>query len=277
MPIVPTGVHFPLDGGAIVELVQFVDGQGVHIGADGEGFGSWLAGAPAQQANDPGLCDTGLHLQSRAGQALCHKTRGAYLVEGEFGVRVQVATEGHHVGDELIDIGFQLVQCGHSTSCLSVICPIIWHFCQVSWPQGEQGNEKSKQRATGERSPMSGRVMWAHPPSDSGGEFNYRARTLRREAKNHAPFYHSPPLSHEVSRLACHHGPPLSSSSLLASSHGFRFPDGGGVRNHSETCVGSIVSCTTASKCSRNCSRSTSWCKVALKAATTFAASYLRR
>src|SRR5260221_12216795 len=50
-----------------------------------------------------------------------------------------------------------------------------------------------------------------------------------------------------------------------------------GGRNQSETCAGCIVSCTTASKCSRNWSRSTSWRKAALKPAKTFAASYLRR
>src|SRR5215471_7503781 len=90
MPIVPAGMHFPVDGGAIVDLVHFVEGQGVHIGADGDGFRSWLAGVSAQQANDACFCDTSLHLESQAAQALCHKTRGAYLLEPEFGVRVLV-------------------------------------------------------------------------------------------------------------------------------------------------------------------------------------------
>src|SRR5260370_39333707 len=49
-----------------------------------------------------------------------------------------------------------------------------------------------------------------------------------------------------------------------------------GGRNHSETCTGCIVSCTTASNCSRNWSRSTSWPKGALKPPTAFhAASFL--
>src|SRR5215467_1274544 len=55
------------------------------------------------------------------------------------------------------------------------------------------------------------------------------------------------------------------------------FSSWSGGRNHSETCAGCIVSCTTPSKCSRNWFKSTSWRKVALKAATTFTASYLRR
>src|SRR6266571_4692051 len=95
---------------AIVDLVHFVDGQRIHIGADGDGFRSCLAGAPAQQADDACFCDTSLHLQSQAVQALCHNTGGAYLLEREFGVLMQVATYGNHVGDEFIDVGFQLVR-----------------------------------------------------------------------------------------------------------------------------------------------------------------------
>src|SRR5215469_985597 len=49
------------------------------------------------------------------------------------------------------------------------------------------------------------------------------------------------------------------------------------LRTHKEICAGCIVSCTTTSTRSRNWSRSTSWRKVALKAARVLAASYLRR
>ena len=41
--------------------------------------------------------------------------------------------------------------------------------------------------------------------------------------------------------------------------------------------AGCIVSCTTASNCPRNCSRSTSLRSVALKAASVFSASYFWR
>src|SRR6266487_5779037 len=57
--------------------------------------------------------------------------------------------------------------------------------------------------------------------------------------------------------FASHHGFALSSSSLLASRHIFRFLDGSGGLSQRETCAGCIVSCTTASNCSRNWSRST--------------------
>src|SRR5436305_1937132 len=50
-----------------------------------------------------------------------------------------------------------------------------------------------------------------------------------------------------------------------------------GGRNHSETCLGCIVSCTTVSRCSLNCVRSTSLRRVVLKAVRVLAASYLRR
>src|SRR6266568_6927251 len=74
-----------------------------------------------------------------------------------------------------------------------------------------------------------------------------------------------------------HHGSPHSSSSILASNHVFRFLDGSGGRNHSETWEGCIVSWTTATNCSLNCSKSTSLRNVALKVARVRAASYLRR
>ena len=77
--------------------------------------------------------------------------------------------------------------------------------------------------------------------------------------------------------LHSHHGSTLSSSSILASSHGCRFLDGSGGRNHSEICAGCIVSWTTAISCSRKASRSTSWRSVELKVATILTASYLRR
>src|SRR5258708_13965468 len=77
--------------------------------------------------------------------------------------------------------------------------------------------------------------------------------------------------------LPSHHGSTLSSSSILASSHGCRFLDGSGGRNHSEICAGCIVSWTTAISCSRKASRSTSWRSVELKVATILTASYLRR
>src|SRR5712691_4902641 len=48
-------------------------------------------------------------------------------------------------------------------------------------------------------------------------------------------------------------------------------------RNHSETCVGCIVSSTTDSRCSCNWYKSTSLRKATLKAARVRAASYLRR
>src|SRR5215469_13331892 len=58
---------------------------------------------------------------------------------------------------------------------------------------------------------------------------------------------------------------------------GVRWMSCAGGRNHSETCAGCIVSCTTATNCSRNSVKSTSVRSVSLKAAKTLAASYLRR
>src|SRR6266571_661002 len=54
-------------------------------------------------------------------------------------------------------------------------------------------------------------------------------------------------------------------------------PSCSGGRNHNETWEGCIVSWTTTTKSSCSCSKSTSWRKVALKAARVRSASYLRR
>ena len=48
-------------------------------------------------------------------------------------------------------------------------------------------------------------------------------------------------------------------------------------RSQREICAGCIVSCTTVTSRSRNSSRSTSLRRVALKAVSVLAASYLRR
>src|SRR5258708_4456553 len=81
----------------------------------------------------------------------------------------------------------------------------------------------------------------------------------------------------KASFFSSHHGATHSSSALLVSSHLFRFLDGSGGRNHSETWEGCIVSSTTATSCSRNWCKSTSLRNVALKAARVRAASYFRR
>src|SRR5437879_4391940 len=102
---------------------------------------------------------------------------------------------------------------------------------------------------------------------------------MQREAKNHASFDNSPPLSLYVCLLATASltsffmwGRPLETQAFVLYGTSWW-----SLGNHNETCVGCIVSCTTATNCSRNWSRSTSLRSVALKAATTLAASYLRR
>jgi hypothetical protein len=42
--------------------------------------------------------------------------------------------------DELIDVGFPVVQCCHRTSCLSIMCPLIWPTLQpVDFQTGWRG------------------------------------------------------------------------------------------------------------------------------------------
>src|SRR5436305_2114183 len=75
----------------------------------------------------------------------------------------------------------------------------------------------------------------------------------------------SSPFCHEFTTVLCCEpllGRFLSSNGCAAHPSG-HLPGG----NHSETCVGCIVSCTTASNCSRNWLKSTSLRRVALKVA----------
>src|SRR5947209_3191648 len=96
--------------------------------------------------------------------------------------------------------------------------------------------------------------------------------------------------SHHWSRLSCskrgHADDPCTLAALhspseepgeLALQGASFFPSCAGGRTHSETKVGCIVSCTTATSCSLNWLKSTSLRSVTLKASSVRTASYLRR
>ena len=62
MSIVPAGVHFAIDGGTVLDLVQFIYGKRVHIGANSNSFRPWLTRSSTQQSNDARFSDARLHL-----------------------------------------------------------------------------------------------------------------------------------------------------------------------------------------------------------------------
>ncbi len=119
MSIVPAGMHFAIDGGAILDLVQLIYRKRVHIGANSNSFRPWLARSSTQRANHARFSNTRLHLQPQRTQALCHNTRGAHLLKSKFWMLVQITSHGHHIGHKFINIRFQLVGLGHEASWLS--------------------------------------------------------------------------------------------------------------------------------------------------------------
>ena len=119
MPLVPTGVHCAIDRGAIVYLIQLVNGQGIHVGADSDSFRASLAHVAAQQGNHARFSDTRLYLQSKCTQALCYNTRGTHLFKCKFGMFMQVATQRYQIGNEFINIRFQAIRFRHSFSWLT--------------------------------------------------------------------------------------------------------------------------------------------------------------
>jgi hypothetical protein len=84
--VVAAGVHDPFVGGSIGNVVGFDDGQGVHIGANGNHRAAF-----AQPGHDAGFGDAGLHLKADVVQDGGDGVRSANLAEAEFGMGVEVA------------------------------------------------------------------------------------------------------------------------------------------------------------------------------------------
>src|SRR5579875_529203 len=116
MSIVPAGMHLAVNSRAILDFVQFIYRERVHVGANGNSFCSRPTCASAQQPDNARFSNARLYLQSQSTQTLRHNAGGAHLFKGEFGMFVQVATHRHHIGNEFINFGFQLISLGHEAS-----------------------------------------------------------------------------------------------------------------------------------------------------------------
>ncbi len=101
VPVVAAGVHLAVVDRAVVELVQLLHGQRVHIGAQAD---QALAGlATLEQTDDAGAGQAPVHLDPPVGELLGDHIGGAVLLEGDLGMAVDVPAPGLHVLGELGD------------------------------------------------------------------------------------------------------------------------------------------------------------------------------
>ncbi len=85
----------------MVELVQLLQGQRVHIGTQAD---QALAGlATFEQTDNAGAGQAPVHLDPPVGELLGDHIGGAVLLEGDLGMAVDVPAPGLHVLGELGD------------------------------------------------------------------------------------------------------------------------------------------------------------------------------
>jgi len=102
MPVVATGMHPAGMGRAMAEFVEFLQGQGIHVGAQAHGGGSFAA----QAGDDAGAADSGGDLQPPGTELLGDQGGGAGLGVGEFRMGMDVPADPCDLGrepDDLLD------------------------------------------------------------------------------------------------------------------------------------------------------------------------------
>jgi len=96
MAVMAAGVHLVGHGRGVVEVVLFLQVQGIHVGAQPDRL---LARALALQGADhTGLCQPAMHLDAPRHQFVGHDLRGALLLERGFGMAMDVATNDGELG-----------------------------------------------------------------------------------------------------------------------------------------------------------------------------------
>ena len=103
--IVAAGMHAALVRAAMVEGVEFVHRERIHVGAQADGA---RIVADPDGADDAGLADTRRYLQAPLLQLLRHDGAGPLLLEAEFGMGVDVAPDGGQLVGEGGDLGLDI-------------------------------------------------------------------------------------------------------------------------------------------------------------------------
>ncbi len=97
MAVVAAGVHLALVFRVMREFVQFAQRQRVHVGAQANHAGR---GAGAQHADHTGFGDAAMDFQAIAFQLAGHDVGRPVLVEGQFGMGMDVTAQGRQFGQE---------------------------------------------------------------------------------------------------------------------------------------------------------------------------------
>ena len=90
VPIMAAGMHDARLGRAVGKVGLFIDRQGVHIGAQTDGFSRPLA---LQHANDTRLANVSVNLNPPALEQICDNARGTHLLEAKLWMRMQLAAD----------------------------------------------------------------------------------------------------------------------------------------------------------------------------------------
>jgi len=95
MAVVTTGVHFSGVLAAVIKLVELLDGQGIHVGAQTNGS---LAGAAFEHADHTGLTQATVDLNAPFGELGSYHIGSALLLKTKFGMRVDIAAHSADAG-----------------------------------------------------------------------------------------------------------------------------------------------------------------------------------
>jgi hypothetical protein len=96
MPVMAAGMHLVRDRRGVVEVVLLLQVQRIHVGAQADRL---LARPIAlQRADHAGRGEATMHLDAPRGELVGHDLGRPLLLEGGFGMTVDVTTDGGEVG-----------------------------------------------------------------------------------------------------------------------------------------------------------------------------------
>ncbi|KAG1306888.1 hypothetical protein G6F62_015325 [Rhizopus arrhizus] len=92
MPVVPAGVHLARVLAGVWQAGGFMDGQGVHVGAQPD-HAPAVAALAANHAHHAGLADAAMHLDAQRLKRAGHNPGGPDFLEAQFRMRMQIAPQ----------------------------------------------------------------------------------------------------------------------------------------------------------------------------------------
>ena len=95
VPVVAAGVHHACIHTAVLKCIDFLDGQGVHVGPQAQAF---AAAAASQLSHQPGGGQAARDAVAPALQLLGQQLRGPKLLQAQLGVAVQIVAQRYKRG-----------------------------------------------------------------------------------------------------------------------------------------------------------------------------------